>query len=138
MKADSVPTGILDSSGNLKGAEIDLAATLAKKLNVKFEPIIVTSNNRIEFLQHKKVDLLIATRRCAPDSSERPAGAVAGAQVDLNPHQVDAVLFAFASIHGTKRICRALPTVFNASVPPASSSRNGLPPLFDRQQKRSE
>ena len=37
------------------------------------------------------------TRRCAPDSSERLAGAVAGAQVDLNPHQVDAALFAFAS-----------------------------------------
>jgi adenine-specific DNA-methyltransferase len=37
------------------------------------------------------------TKRCAPDSSERLAGAVAGAQVDLNPHQVDAALFAFAS-----------------------------------------
>jgi SNF2 family DNA or RNA helicase len=37
------------------------------------------------------------TRRCAPDSAERVAGAVAGAQVDLNPHQVDAALFAFAS-----------------------------------------
>lgn len=37
------------------------------------------------------------TKRCAPDSSERLAGAVAGAEVDLNPHQVDAALFAFAS-----------------------------------------
>jgi hypothetical protein len=37
------------------------------------------------------------TRRIAPDSPERMAGAVAGAQVDLNPHQVDAALFAFAS-----------------------------------------
>ncbi len=37
------------------------------------------------------------TRRRAPDSAERLAGAVAGAQVDLNPHQVDAALFAFAS-----------------------------------------
>src|SRR5713226_611170 len=37
------------------------------------------------------------TRRCAPDSAERLAGAVAGAQVDLNPHQVDAALFAFNS-----------------------------------------
>jgi adenine-specific DNA-methyltransferase len=37
------------------------------------------------------------TRRCAPDSAERLAGAVAGAQVDLNPHQVDAALFAFSS-----------------------------------------
>ncbi|RUV05552.1 DEAD/DEAH box helicase [Mesorhizobium sp. M1A.F.Ca.IN.020.06.1.1] len=37
------------------------------------------------------------TKRCPPDSSERLAGAVASAQVDLNPHQVDAALFAFAS-----------------------------------------
>ena len=37
------------------------------------------------------------TRRYAPDSAERLASAVAGAQVDLNPHQVDAALFAFAS-----------------------------------------
>jgi adenine-specific DNA-methyltransferase len=37
------------------------------------------------------------TRRFAPDSPERMAVAVAGAQVDLNPHQVDAALFAFAS-----------------------------------------
>lgn len=37
------------------------------------------------------------TRRFPPDSSERLAGAVASAQVDLNPHQVDAALFAFAS-----------------------------------------
>src|SRR5258707_12918726 len=37
------------------------------------------------------------TQRYAPDSAERLAGAVAGAQVDLNPHQVDAALFGFAS-----------------------------------------
>jgi adenine-specific DNA-methyltransferase len=37
------------------------------------------------------------TRRCASDSAEKLAGAVAGAQVDLNPHQVDAALFAFSS-----------------------------------------
>ena len=37
------------------------------------------------------------TKRCASDSVEKLAGAVAGAQVDLNPHQVDAALFAFRS-----------------------------------------
>ncbi|MFN7139508.1 MAG: SNF2-related protein [Limisphaerales bacterium] len=37
------------------------------------------------------------TRRCPTDSVEKLAGAVAGAQVDLNPHQVDAALFAFES-----------------------------------------
>ncbi|HSW14311.1 MAG TPA: SNF2-related protein [Solimonas sp.] len=37
------------------------------------------------------------TRRHPPDSLEKLAGAVASAQVDLNPHQVDAALFAFSS-----------------------------------------
>lgn len=37
------------------------------------------------------------TRRHPPDSLEELAGAVASAQVDLNPHQVDAALFAFSS-----------------------------------------
>lgn len=37
------------------------------------------------------------TRRWASDSVEKFAAAVAGAQVDLNPHQVDAALFAFNS-----------------------------------------
>jgi len=37
------------------------------------------------------------TKRTAPDSLDKLASAVAGAQVDLNPHQVDAALFAFKS-----------------------------------------
>lgn len=37
------------------------------------------------------------TRRFPPGSAEKLAGAVASAQVDLNPHQVDAALFAFNS-----------------------------------------
>src|SRR5476651_2571550 len=37
------------------------------------------------------------TKRSPSDSLEKLAGAVASAQVDLNPHQVDAALFAFSS-----------------------------------------
>jgi ERCC4-related helicase len=37
------------------------------------------------------------TKRCSSDSIEKLAGAVASAQVDLNPHQVNAALFAFNS-----------------------------------------
>jgi ERCC4-related helicase len=37
------------------------------------------------------------TRRCPVDSVERLAGALVDAHVDLNPHQVDAALFAFSS-----------------------------------------
>ena len=36
-------------------------------------------------------------KRCSSDSLEKLAEAVASAQVDLNPHQVDAALFAFNS-----------------------------------------
>ena len=37
------------------------------------------------------------TRRSPSDSVDKLAAAVAGAQVDLNPHQVDAAMFAFQS-----------------------------------------
>ncbi len=37
------------------------------------------------------------TKRSPPGSLDKLAGAVASAQVDLNPHQVDAALFAFRS-----------------------------------------
>ncbi|HEY9766267.1 MAG TPA: SNF2-related protein, partial [Chroococcales cyanobacterium] len=37
------------------------------------------------------------TKRCPTDSAEKLAAALVDAQVDLNPHQVDAALFAFRS-----------------------------------------
>ena len=37
------------------------------------------------------------TRRFPPDSVERLTAAIADAQVDMNPHQIDAALFAFKS-----------------------------------------
>lgn len=46
---------------------------------------------------HAKYFAYELTRRFPPDSAEKLAGAVASAQVDLNPHQVDAALFAFQS-----------------------------------------
>src|SRR5438874_13196115 len=46
---------------------------------------------------HAKYYAYELTRRAPSDSMEKLAGAVASAQVDLNPHQVDAALFAFRS-----------------------------------------
>jgi adenine-specific DNA-methyltransferase len=46
---------------------------------------------------HAKYFALDLTRRCPPDSVEKLAGALVDAQVDLNPHQIDAALFAFRS-----------------------------------------
>jgi SNF2 family DNA or RNA helicase len=46
---------------------------------------------------HAKYFAYELTRRCPSDSVEKFAAALADAQVDLNPHQVDAALFAFKS-----------------------------------------
>jgi ERCC4-related helicase len=46
---------------------------------------------------HAKYFAYELTKRSPSDSMEKLAGAVASAQVDLNPHQVDAALFAFRS-----------------------------------------
>ncbi len=46
---------------------------------------------------HAKYFAYELTKRSASDSVDKLVGAVAGAQVDLNPHQVDAALFAFSS-----------------------------------------
>lgn len=49
------------------------------------------TNHQSKYLAHE------LTRRWSSDSVGKFAAAVAGAQVDLNPHQVDAALFAFKS-----------------------------------------
>jgi len=49
------------------------------------------THHHAKFLAHE------LTRRWSSDSIGKLAAAVAGAQVDLNPHQVDAALFAFQS-----------------------------------------
>src|SRR6476646_2681152 len=46
---------------------------------------------------HAKYFACELSKRCSSDSPEKLVGAVASAQVDLNPHQVDAALFAFRS-----------------------------------------
>ena len=50
-----------------------------------------TTDYQAKYLAHE------LTKRCSSDSVDKLAVAVAGAQVDLNPHQVDAALFAFNS-----------------------------------------
>src|SRR5438876_4370675 len=46
---------------------------------------------------HAKYFAYELTKRCASDSMEKLAAVLADAQVDLNPHQVEAALFAFRS-----------------------------------------
>ena len=54
-------------------------------------------NSAVLTPHHAKYFAYELTKRCSPDSVEKLAGALVGAQVDLNPHQVDAALFAFHS-----------------------------------------
>src|SRR5712672_4409455 len=46
---------------------------------------------------HAKYFAYELTKRCPSDSIEKLAASLANAQVDLNPHQVEAALFAFKS-----------------------------------------
>src|SRR6187397_445794 len=46
---------------------------------------------------HAKYHAYELTRRCTSESIEKLASVLADAQVDLNPHQVEAALFAFRS-----------------------------------------
>lgn len=48
-------------------------------------------------LYHAKYFARELTKRCGSDSVEKLAGVLSDAQVDLNPHQVEAALFAFRS-----------------------------------------
>ncbi len=46
---------------------------------------------------HAKLFAYELAKRCASDSMEKLAAVLSDAQVDLNPHQVEAALFAFRS-----------------------------------------
>ena len=46
---------------------------------------------------HAKYFAYELTKQCAANSVEKIAASLADAQVDLNPHQIEAALFAFSS-----------------------------------------
>jgi len=47
------------TDGSLQGIEVDLAKSVADSLGVKLEAVVITSANRIQFLQQGKIDLII-------------------------------------------------------------------------------
>lgn len=53
--------------GALQGIEVDLAQTVADRMGVKLEPIVISSANRMKFLQQGKIDLLIGAMSDRPD-----------------------------------------------------------------------
>lgn len=45
--------------GTLQGIEVDLGKSVAEALGVKFEPVVITSANRMQMLQQGKIDLIL-------------------------------------------------------------------------------
>ena len=61
VKGDYVPFGWVDPNGALVGIEPDLAADLARRLDVGLRLVSVTSANRLQKLEEGSVDVVIAT-----------------------------------------------------------------------------
>jgi len=61
VKNDAPYLGFVDDKGNLAGFEIDLIVDIARRLGVKLEFEPVKASNRVQLLQQKKIDLIIAT-----------------------------------------------------------------------------
>ncbi|ACA19835.1 extracellular solute-binding protein family 3 [Methylobacterium sp. 4-46] len=53
--------------GTLQGIEVELAKSVADTLGVKLEPVIITSANRIQYLQQGKIDLILGGMYDASD-----------------------------------------------------------------------
>jgi polar amino acid transport system substrate-binding protein len=61
VKNDAPYLGFVDDKGKYDGFEIDLLNDLARRLGVKVEYEPVKASNRVQLLQQKRIDLIIAT-----------------------------------------------------------------------------
>ncbi|MBN9673014.1 transporter substrate-binding domain-containing protein [Roseibium aggregatum] len=61
------PWAFRSPDGKLQGIEVDLAKTVADRMGVELEPVVISSANRMEFLQQGKIDLLIGAMSDRPD-----------------------------------------------------------------------
>ena len=61
IPTDFPPYGFVSTDLKPQGLDIDMANYIGAKLGVKVELVVVTSANRIPYLQTKKVDLVIST-----------------------------------------------------------------------------
>jgi polar amino acid transport system substrate-binding protein len=59
LQGASKPFSFPAPDGTMQGIEVDLAKSVADALGVKLEPVIITSANRMQFLQQGKIDLII-------------------------------------------------------------------------------
>ena len=67
IPTDFPPYGMVGTDLKPQGLDIDMANYIAAKLGVGIELVVVTSANRIPYLQTKKADLVISTLGKNPD-----------------------------------------------------------------------
>lgn len=53
--------------GTMEGIEVDLAQDVADRMGVELELVLISSSNRLEFLQQGKIDLIIGAMSDRPD-----------------------------------------------------------------------
>ena len=117
VKADFAPFGMRDSAGKVIGFEVDLAQRLADKLGVRLRLVVVSTENRFQWLEQGAVDLIIAT---AGDTQERRALSTpvepnyygAGVNVLLRP---DAKVSDWQDLRG-KPVCALQGSYFNKPI----------------------
>lgn len=73
VPVDSPPFGSIDTNGDPKGFDIDLAKLMAEQLEVKLKMIPMTSVNRIPFLLTGKVDVVVNLFGATPQRARQVA-----------------------------------------------------------------
>ncbi len=114
VKTDFPPFGQLNSLGQAEGFEVDLAADIARRLNVKLVATSITTENRFQKLEQGDVDVLIAT---VGDTLERRQIATA---IEPNYYGGGVSVFLRPEIHVTEwqamrgqKICATQGAYFN-------------------------
>ena len=73
VKVDYRPFGFRSETGAMQGLEHDLVADIAAKLSERFgkqievEKVVVTAQNRMQFLEQGRIDFMIATMNDTPE-----------------------------------------------------------------------
>lgn len=116
-KADYVPYGFRDSSGEIVGVEPELAADIAERLGVKLKIEPVLSSNRMQFLQQGKIDLIFATM----NYTEERAKVVGFVEPFYYASGVGALVNSKANVKSTadlegKPVCALQGAFYNAEI----------------------
>jgi superfamily II DNA or RNA helicase len=88
------PDDVYVGDGEVNGASDDVDARVTA---TRFAPVIAATNSPPFTAYHAKYLAYELTKRVGADQADKLAQSLCNATVDLNPHQVDAALFAFRS-----------------------------------------